>query len=209
MSHPIVHAEIRSSDPDATRAFFGELFGWKYPDRGRRSRLHLRRHGRARRAVHRDQPAAGRRRPGHVLRRRRRHGRHHRATRQAGRARRAGAGHRPGRLVRADRRPAGSRRGLGPAALTASRVRRPGRGRRGAGLSVPGAVREKSRPHGPAGRTREPNATLPGSKIGFLNSTSTVTASGSRLANAATQRALLHMPCAIWRGKPNALAVSG
>jgi uncharacterized protein len=34
MSHPIVHAEIRSSDPDATRAFFGELFGWKYPNEG-------------------------------------------------------------------------------------------------------------------------------------------------------------------------------
>ena len=33
MSHPIVHAEIRSSDPDATRAFFGELFGWTYPPR--------------------------------------------------------------------------------------------------------------------------------------------------------------------------------
>ena len=34
MSHPIVHAEIRSSDPDATRAFFGELFGWTYPTEG-------------------------------------------------------------------------------------------------------------------------------------------------------------------------------
>ncbi len=34
MSHPVVHAEIRSSDPDATRAFFGELFGWKYPQEG-------------------------------------------------------------------------------------------------------------------------------------------------------------------------------
>ena len=32
--HPIVHAEIRSSDPDATRAFFGELFGWTYPTEG-------------------------------------------------------------------------------------------------------------------------------------------------------------------------------
>ena len=27
-----MHAEIRSSDPDATRAFFGELFGWTYSD---------------------------------------------------------------------------------------------------------------------------------------------------------------------------------
>jgi len=34
VSHPVVHAEIRSSDPDATRAFFGELFGWTYPTEG-------------------------------------------------------------------------------------------------------------------------------------------------------------------------------
>ncbi len=34
MSHPIVHAEIRSSDPDATRSFFGDLFGWTYPSEG-------------------------------------------------------------------------------------------------------------------------------------------------------------------------------
>lgn len=32
MSHPVVHAEIRSSDPDATREFLGELFGWSYSD---------------------------------------------------------------------------------------------------------------------------------------------------------------------------------
>ena len=32
--HPVVHAEIRSSDPDATRSFFGELFGWTYPSEG-------------------------------------------------------------------------------------------------------------------------------------------------------------------------------
>ena len=31
MTSSIVHAEIRSTDPDATRAFFGELFGWTYP----------------------------------------------------------------------------------------------------------------------------------------------------------------------------------
>ena len=30
MPHPVVHAEIRSQDPDATRAFFAELFGWHY-----------------------------------------------------------------------------------------------------------------------------------------------------------------------------------
>ena len=34
MGHPIVHAEIRSADPDATRSFFGELFGWTYPTEG-------------------------------------------------------------------------------------------------------------------------------------------------------------------------------
>ncbi len=32
MPHPVVHAEIRSSDPDATRDFLGELFGWSYSD---------------------------------------------------------------------------------------------------------------------------------------------------------------------------------
>jgi predicted enzyme related to lactoylglutathione lyase len=32
MAHPVVHAEIRSTDPDATRKFFGELFGWGYSD---------------------------------------------------------------------------------------------------------------------------------------------------------------------------------
>jgi predicted enzyme related to lactoylglutathione lyase len=32
MSHPVVHAEIRSTDPDATREFLGKLFGWKYSD---------------------------------------------------------------------------------------------------------------------------------------------------------------------------------
>jgi uncharacterized protein len=34
MPHPIVHAEIRSADPDATRAFFGPLFGWTFPEGG-------------------------------------------------------------------------------------------------------------------------------------------------------------------------------
>ena len=32
MAHPVVHAEIRSADPDATRAFFSGLFGWTYSD---------------------------------------------------------------------------------------------------------------------------------------------------------------------------------
>jgi predicted enzyme related to lactoylglutathione lyase len=32
MANPVIHAEIRSADPDATRAFFGDLFGWTYAD---------------------------------------------------------------------------------------------------------------------------------------------------------------------------------
>lgn len=28
MPHPVVHVEIRSSDPDATRDFLSQLFGW-------------------------------------------------------------------------------------------------------------------------------------------------------------------------------------
>jgi uncharacterized protein len=32
MAHHVIHAEIRSGDPDATRAFFAELFGWTYSD---------------------------------------------------------------------------------------------------------------------------------------------------------------------------------
>jgi predicted enzyme related to lactoylglutathione lyase len=34
MANPVVHFEIRSSDPDATRKFFGQLFGWTFPDGG-------------------------------------------------------------------------------------------------------------------------------------------------------------------------------
>ena len=34
MSHPVVHTEIRSQDPDATRAFFADLFGWKVASEG-------------------------------------------------------------------------------------------------------------------------------------------------------------------------------
>jgi predicted enzyme related to lactoylglutathione lyase len=32
VAHPVVHAEIRSADPDATRSFFSGLFGWTYSD---------------------------------------------------------------------------------------------------------------------------------------------------------------------------------
>jgi uncharacterized protein len=34
MPHPVIHTEIRSDDPDATRAFLGELFGWKVASEG-------------------------------------------------------------------------------------------------------------------------------------------------------------------------------
>ena len=34
MAHPVIHAEIRSADPDATRKFFGDLFGWKVASQG-------------------------------------------------------------------------------------------------------------------------------------------------------------------------------
>jgi uncharacterized protein len=34
MPHPVVHVEIRSQDPDATREFFGELFGWQIASEG-------------------------------------------------------------------------------------------------------------------------------------------------------------------------------
>jgi predicted enzyme related to lactoylglutathione lyase len=34
MGNPIVHFEIRSTDPDASRAFYGDLFGWTYPPGG-------------------------------------------------------------------------------------------------------------------------------------------------------------------------------
>ena len=34
MGDPIVHFEIRSEDPDASRTFYGELFGWTYPAGG-------------------------------------------------------------------------------------------------------------------------------------------------------------------------------
>jgi predicted enzyme related to lactoylglutathione lyase len=34
MGNPVVHFEIRANDPDAARAFYGELFGWEYPAGG-------------------------------------------------------------------------------------------------------------------------------------------------------------------------------
>ena len=61
----------------------------------------------------------------------------------------------------------------------------------------------------PASVLRAPKVTVPGRKIGFLKPTATLTSSGSRFSRAATARALVHMPWAICRGNPNALAVSG
>lgn len=34
MPHPVIHAEIRSEDPDATRSFLADLFGWKVASEG-------------------------------------------------------------------------------------------------------------------------------------------------------------------------------
>jgi uncharacterized protein len=34
MGNPIVHFEIRSADPDAARTFYGQLFGWSFPEAG-------------------------------------------------------------------------------------------------------------------------------------------------------------------------------
>jgi len=34
MAHPVVHAEIRSADPDATRKFYADLFGWQVASEG-------------------------------------------------------------------------------------------------------------------------------------------------------------------------------
>ena len=34
MPHPVIHAEIRSDDPDATRQFYADLFGWSVASEG-------------------------------------------------------------------------------------------------------------------------------------------------------------------------------
>ena len=34
MGNPIVYFEIRSENPDAARAFYGQLFGWTFPEGG-------------------------------------------------------------------------------------------------------------------------------------------------------------------------------
>jgi predicted enzyme related to lactoylglutathione lyase len=32
--NPVVHFELRVEDPDAARRFYGELFGWQFPEGG-------------------------------------------------------------------------------------------------------------------------------------------------------------------------------
>ena len=32
--NPVVHSEIRSDNPDEARPFYGELFGWTFPEGG-------------------------------------------------------------------------------------------------------------------------------------------------------------------------------
>ena len=32
MRNPVVHFEIRAADPDAARAFYGQLFSWTFPE---------------------------------------------------------------------------------------------------------------------------------------------------------------------------------
>jgi hypothetical protein len=34
MPHPVIHTEIRSADPDATRKFYADLFDWKVASEG-------------------------------------------------------------------------------------------------------------------------------------------------------------------------------
>ena len=34
MPHPVIHAEIRSADPDAARKFYADLFDWKIASEG-------------------------------------------------------------------------------------------------------------------------------------------------------------------------------
>lgn len=34
MPHPVIHVEIRSGDPDATRAFFADLLDWRVASEG-------------------------------------------------------------------------------------------------------------------------------------------------------------------------------
>jgi hypothetical protein len=34
MPHPVIHTEIRSDDPDATRRFYADLFDWKVASEG-------------------------------------------------------------------------------------------------------------------------------------------------------------------------------
>ena len=59
------------------------------------------------------------------------------------------------------------------------------------------------------GLAKLPNETVVGSKTGLRNSTFASYASGSRFCNAARARDFVHMPWAMFVGKPNAFAVIG
>ena len=58
MAHPVVHFEIRSADADATRRFFGDLFGWTFAPAGMPG-LHVRRHRRGSAAPRWHRPLQG------------------------------------------------------------------------------------------------------------------------------------------------------
>ena len=121
MANPVVHFEIRSDDPDQTRAFFGDLFGWTYPEGAVPGYSYV--ETGAQTIPGGIGPVQGgaelvtffvgvediEREP--------------RGGEAARRPRRAGAGGRSGRDVRAHRRPAGSRRRSRPAGLIAIVVR--------------------------------------------------------------------------------------
>lgn len=32
MGNPVVHFEVRSNDPDVARSFYGQMFGWTFPE---------------------------------------------------------------------------------------------------------------------------------------------------------------------------------
>ena len=111
MSHPVIHAEIRSADAKATRAFFRavrlDVYGRCVP------RLHLCRHRRRRSIADCDRPAAGRQRRGALLHRSRGRRSDSGARGATWRADDPTASGGSGRDVRRLRRSAGSRRRRG------------------------------------------------------------------------------------------------
>ena len=101
MSHPIVPRRDPVERPRRDPVLLRRAVRLDLPRRGRLPRLHVRRDRRPGSAVHRDQPAPGRRGPRDLLRGRRRHGHRGRRHDPARRPRRAG----PGRRSRACRSP--------------------------------------------------------------------------------------------------------